>query len=79
MYHGQKRYLQLLLDPARAALLDRIAEAKQVRTSAYVRELVYEALERLVPPEAYDKALAEDAALRAASVQRQLAGRRKQA
>ncbi len=76
MYHGQKRYLQLLLDPARAQLLDRWAERTKVRTSALVRDLVYDALEQVVPPDEYAKALNEDAELRAASTRRQRAGRK---
>ena len=76
MYHGQKRYLQLLLDPARAQLLDRWAERTKVRTSALVRDLVYEALEQVIPPDEYAHALKEDEALRATSLRRQRAGRK---
>jgi hypothetical protein len=76
VYHGQKRYLQLLLDPSRAQLLDRWAERTKVRTSALVRDLVYDALEQVVPPDEYAQALSEDTALRAASARRQRAGRK---
>lgn len=76
MYHGQKRYLQLLLDPARAQLLDRWAERTKVRTSALVRDLVYEALEQVIPPDEYAQALKEDETLRATSLRRQRAGRK---
>lgn len=79
MYHGQKRYLQILLDPERAQLLDDLAEKKGVRTTAFVRSQIYEVLERMTPPEVYADALARDEAIRAASVRRQVAGRRKTA
>lgn len=78
MFHGQKRYLQVLLDPARAALLDKLAEAKEMRSTALAREYVYAALEQSVPPEAYQAALEEDAQLRAEGIARQVQGRKKQ-
>lgn len=76
MYHGQKRYIQLLLDPARAALLDGMAQRKGVRTSALVRDMIYDTLEQTIPPEVYRVAVAEDEAVRATSLRRQRAGRK---
>jgi len=77
MLHGRKRYLQILLDPARAELLDQVAEERQMRSTALIRQWVYDALEALLPASVYAAADAKDAATRAASVQRQLDGRRK--
>ncbi|MFZ9959662.1 MAG: hypothetical protein ACO3GP_04660 [Candidatus Limnocylindrus sp.] len=77
MFHGQKRYLQVLLDPNRADLLDAMAAQQEKRTTALVREIVYEVLEQRCPPEAYEAAVARDAALRADAIERQVAGRKR--
>jgi hypothetical protein len=77
MFHGQKRYLQVLLDPNRADLLDALAAERDVRTTALVREQVYEALERSVPPEVYAEALSRDVVVREDAINRQVDGRRK--
>ena len=77
MFHGQKRYLQVLLDPNRADLLDAMAAQQEKRTTALVREIVYQALEERCQPEAYEAAVARDAALRADAIERQVAGRKR--
>jgi hypothetical protein len=77
MFHGQKRYLQVLLDPHRADLLDAMAARREMRTTALVRELVYEALEERCPPEVYADAVARDGMLRADAIERQVAGRKR--
>ena len=77
MFHGQKRYLQVLLDPHRADLLDALAAERDVRTTALVREQVYEALERSVTPEVYAEALRRDVVVREDAIRRQVDGRRK--
>lgn len=77
MYHGQKRYLQVLLDPARAELLDRLAGEKDVRVTALVRDMVYEALEARFVAEVYQAAVSRDAETKAAAVQRQVDGRKR--
>jgi len=77
MFHGQKRYLQVLLDPHRADLLDAMAAQQEKRTTALVREMIYELLEQRISPEAYADAVSRDAALRADSIERQVAGRSK--
>ena len=40
--HGNKVYIQLLLDPARALLLEQIAEDKGIKVSALARQAIYD-------------------------------------
>ena len=75
--HGQKRYYQILLDPARAALLDRVAENSGVRTTALIRDWLYARLQQSYSTVAYQRAYDEDMRLRAESISRQVDGRRK--
>lgn len=77
VFHGQKRYLQILLDPARAALLDRVAENSGMRTTALIRDWIYARLQQSHPEATYQRALDEDMRLRASSISRQVEGRRK--
>jgi hypothetical protein len=75
--HGQKRYYQILLDPARAALLDRVAENSGVRTTALIRDWLYARLQQSYSKVAYQRAYDADMRLRADSISRQVEGRRK--
>lgn len=75
--HGQKRYLQVLLDPARAALLDGLAKGMGVRTTALMRDWIYERLQQTYSPAAYRRAYEEDMKTRNDSISRQVEGRRK--
>jgi hypothetical protein len=77
MFHGQKRYLQVLLDPARAELLDRMAKHRDLRTTALAREQLYAAIQQGVPPEEYQAALEQDEQARAEAIARQVQGRKK--
>lgn len=65
--HGNKRRFQVLLDPNRAKLFDALAEQDCLKTSAFLRNRLYEALESLVPRAAYERAKEADAALKAES------------
>ena len=76
-FHGQKRYLQLLLHPHRSELLDQLAEERGVRVTALVRDMVYEALQRTVSKAGYAAAVAQDDALRAEAIRRQTEGRKR--
>jgi len=69
--HGNKRRFQVLLDPNRAKLFDRLAEQDSLKTSAFLRNRLYEALESLVPRATYQKAQQADAALRAEAIELQ--------
>ena len=75
--HGNKTYLQILLDPNRAELLKEVAEWKDMRPTALVREAVYKMLEQQVPPDVYAEACLKDQAAWHASVRRRVEGRLK--
>lgn len=77
MFHGQKRYLQVLLDPARAELLDKMAESREMRTTALARDQIYAFIECSVPPETYQAALEQDERARKEAIARQVQGRKK--
>ena len=75
--HGNKTYLQILLDPNRAELLREVAEAKGLRPTAWVREAVYKTLESHVSPEVYTVAANKDEAVWQASIRKRVEGRLK--
>ena len=75
--HGNKTYLQILLDPHRAQLLTTLAEEKGLRLTGLVRDMVYKALERELPSSVYNEAVAKDAAMWRESVRKRVEGRRK--
>lgn len=75
--HGNKTYMQILLDPHRAALLEKIAMDKGVRSTAWIRDAVYAALEKALPSSVYQEAVAKDEASWRESVRRRVEGRMK--
>ena len=75
--HGNKTYLQILLDPNRAELLKEVAENKGMRPTAWIRDAVYKMLELNVPVDVYTAAVAKDEAAWQASVRRRVEGRLK--
>ena len=75
--HGNKTYMQILLDPHRAALLANLAKEKGVRSTAWIRDAVYAALEKSLPSSLYQEALAKDQASWRESVRRRVEGRTK--
>jgi hypothetical protein len=82
--HGKKRYLQILLDPHRHELLSKLAAEKidphtqnEMKTTALIRYMVYEALERALPSSVYREAEAADAAVWRQSVRNRVKGRSK--
>jgi len=75
--HGRKRRFQVLLDPNRAKLFDSLAEQECLKTSAFLRDQLYEALELLVPRAIYDTAKEADAQIRADWIEQQADLRRK--
>lgn len=75
--HGNKTYLQILLDPNRAALLAELAKEQNIRTTAWIRDAVYTALEKALPASVYHEALAKDEASWRESVRRRVEGRTK--
>ena len=75
--HGKKKYLQILLDPARHELATALAKEKNMRTTEWIRQTIYAALERELPASVYRGAEASDQALWRQSVLNRVEGRAK--
>ena len=73
--HGNKHYLQILLDPNRAKLLLELAEEDGKRATAYTREAIYQHLMRKLPTSVYNEAEAKDKLAWSESVRRRVKGR----
>ena len=73
--HGNKTYMQILLDPNRAELLTNLANGLGVRPTGWIRDVIYKELERCVPAEAYEAALERDKQAWKDSIQRRVDGR----
>lgn len=56
--HGNKVYLQVLLDEARCNLLQELAG--NAKLSHYIRETLYSHIQRKMPAERYNEALDKD-------------------
>ena len=74
---GNKIYIQVLLDPARASFLQQIAEEKGVKLSALAREAIYSWVISMTEPEAYKAAEVLDQAQWRESVQNRIDGRKR--
>lgn len=61
--HGLKRRFQVLLDPNRAALFDDLAKQEGLKTAAFLRNQLYEALELSVSRAKYKQAEEQDSRL----------------
>ncbi len=77
--HGAKIYVQLLLDPHRAKLLQDIATEQGKRPTAAMRDMLYSHLERVLPSSVYGEAAAKDNAVWRESVRNRVKGRAKKA
>jgi hypothetical protein len=73
--HGNKTYLQILLDPNRAKLVLDQASLEGIRATAWVRQAVYNELRRQLPASVYKEAAAQDEAVWRESVRRRVEGR----
>ena len=73
--HGQKVYCQLLLDTNRYKLAEQLASEQGKKVTGMLREMVYAALEKVLPASDYKAAEAADKAAWAESVQRRVQGR----
>ena len=72
--HGNKVYIQLLLDPARALLLEQI-EDKGMKISALARQAIYDWVGYMTEAEVFKAAEALDQARWRQSVQNRIDGR----
>ena len=75
--HGNKVYVQLLLDPARASLLQKLADEQGIKLSALARKAIYDWVGSMTEPEALQAAEALDHAHWNQSVQNRAAGRKR--
>lgn len=75
--HGSKFYCQLLLDPHRYKLVEMLAAKENKRPTALMREMVYTALEKILPTSEYKAAEAADQAAWAESIKRRVEGRQR--
>jgi hypothetical protein len=74
---GYKYYAQVLLDLNRYGLLERLAAAENKKVTAWIRDVVYEAIRQRVSPSEYKAAEAADAALWAQAVRHRVEGRQR--
>jgi hypothetical protein len=74
---GCKFYAQILIDPNRYALLERMARDRNMKVTALIREMVYDRLEAELPASEYKAAEAADGALWAEAVRRRVEGRQR--
>ena len=75
--HGNKVYLQILLDPAKALLLEQQAQDQGVRTTALAREAIYSWLNSVTDPSVMEAAEALDKARWKQAVKNRVAGRKR--
>ena len=73
--HGNKKYLQILLDPNRAELVMQLAQENGVRPTDMVRQMVYAHLDRVLPSSVYGEAEAKDKLCWRESVRKRIEGR----
>lgn len=73
--HGSKFYCQLLIDPHRYKLVEKLAAKEGKKITATLRDLVYQALEKVYSPSEYRAAELADAATWAESIKRRVQGR----
>ena len=77
LQHGNKIYLQVLLDPARGLVLQQIAKDKGIKTTALARQAIYDWLELMTEEHVMKAAEALDEARWQQSVQNRIEGRKR--
>lgn len=77
--HGKKVYLQILLDPFRAELFEKLAEERGLKRTSLIRQIIYEWTAKQAGSTLYKKAANLDERLWAESVQNRIEGRKKAA
>lgn len=73
--HGNKTYHQILLDPHRSKLVNKLATETGIRPTAWIRNAVYSELRRKLSASVYKAAKAQDEAIWRESVKRRVEGR----
>ena len=74
--HGNKNYYQVLIDPHRSKLIEKAAEKKGIKGTAWVRRAAYNELQREFSSAEYKIAEGKDELLWRESVQRRIDGRK---
>ena len=74
---GCKFYAQVLLDPNRYALLEKMASDQNMKVTALIRQMVYERLQAELPASEFRAAEAADQLLWAEAVRRRVQGRQR--
>ena len=75
--HGNRVYIQVLLEPFRGELFMQEAEAQGIKPSALIRQLVYDYLAQHTEEKTYCEALVNDKQKWQDAVDARLEGRRK--
>ena len=75
--HGRKKYYQVLVDPNRSTLIETLALKEGIRGTSWIRNAVYEKLQKEYTISDYKVAKAKDEAIWRESVQRRINGRSK--
>ena len=75
--HGRKKYYQVLVDPNRSTLIETLALNEGIRGTSWIRNAVYEKLQKEYTISDYKVAEAKDEAIWRESVQRRINGRSK--
>ncbi len=75
--HGNKMYVQLLLDPSRFMLIEQIGKDKGMKPNALLRQAIYDWLGLMMPKEVILAAEKLDEARWQQSVQNRIQGRNK--
>lgn len=73
--HGSKFYCQLLIDPHRYKLAEKLADQRGVKVTALLRDLVYEGLAGAFTTSEYAAARANDEAAWRECIKRRVEGR----
>ena len=75
--HGRKKYYQVLVDPYRSSLIEKLALKEGIRGTSWIRNAVYEKLQKEYTLSDYKVAEAKDQAIWRESIQRRIDGRSK--
>lgn len=75
--HGRRKYLQILLEPHRAEILQALADEKGMRLTGLAREMIYDGIRKASSILEYREAEAKDAAVWRESVRNRIEGRTK--
>ena len=75
--HGNKKYYQVLIDPNRSLLIEKLALREGIKGTAWIRNAAYEKLQQEYTTSDYKVAEAKDEVLWRESVRRRILGRSK--